>query len=121
MNILIVDDSPMARKILRKQFSNKSNINILEASDGLEAIEIYRKEELDVMFLDLTMPNLDGYGVLNELKSDLNCLIIVVSADIQEEAQNRVKNMGAIGFIKKPVDYDSVMNLLKQYGFTIED
>jgi len=75
---------------------------------------------VDVMFLDLTMPEMDGYQVLETLRrEDLNCLVIVVSADIQEAAQARVRAMGAIAFIKKPVDAERIKAVLKEYGLLV--
>ena len=72
------------------------------------------------MFLDLTMPEMDGYEVLETLrKEDLNCLVIVVSADIQPRAQERVLGLGAIAFIKKPVDAQKVETVLRQYGILV--
>ena len=55
----------------------------------------------EIMFLDLTMPEMDGYGVLETLqKEGLNSFVVVVSADIQPIAQERVKQLGAIAFCK---------------------
>jgi len=66
------------------------------------------------------MPDMDGYQVLETLRrEDLNCLVIVVSADIQEAAQTRVRAMGAIAFIKKPVDAARVKAVLMEYGLLL--
>jgi len=60
---------------------------------------------------------MDGYGVLETLqKEGLNTFIIVVTADIQPEAEERVKKLGAMAFVKKPVNMDKVMPILKEYG-----
>jgi CheY-like chemotaxis protein len=69
------------------------------------------------MFLDLTMPVMDGYQVLEALKTDgFNTLVIVVSADVQPEAEARVKKLGAIAFVKKPIDTEKLIPILKEYG-----
>ena len=69
------------------------------------------------MFLDLTMPVMDGYQTLEAIrKDDLPIMVIVVSGDIQPEAQDRVKKLGAIDFIKKPVDKERIQNVLTEYG-----
>lgn len=71
------------------------------------------------MFLDLNMPEMDGYEVLEHvLKEDLPVLTIVVSGDIQPEARERVRKLGAIDFIKKPTESALILSLLKDYGFT---
>lgn len=115
--ILVVDDSAMARKMLIKSLPSDWDVEISQAENGVQAIEAYRAGKAAVMFLDLTMPILDGYGVLEALrKEDLNSMVIVVSADIQPVAQERVMSMGAIAFVKKPVSSDLISTVLKQYG-----
>lgn len=118
--ILVVDDSPMARKMLIKSLPPNWDVEISQAGNGVEALEAYRAGKADVMFLDLTMPVMDGYGVLETLqKEGLNSFVIVVSADVQPIAQERVKKLGAIAFIKKPVNSDAIEEVLKQYGVTL--
>ena len=93
---------------------------IAQAQNGIEALEHYRAGKVDVMFLDLTMPDMDGYQVLETLRSeDLNCLVIVVSADVQEQAKARVKSLGAIAFIQKPVTADGLSDVLRTYGVIV--
>jgi CheY-like chemotaxis protein len=116
----VVDDSPIARKMLIKALPPDWDIEITQASNGIEALAAYRAGRVDVMFLDLTMPDMDGYQVLETLrKEDLNCLVIVVSADVQEKAQERVLAMGAIAFIRKPITAEGLRDVLKQYGVVV--
>lgn len=87
------------------------------AKNGEEAIELVKSGQHELLFLDLTMPVMDGYQALEIIhKNDLPILVIVVSGDIQPEARERVKKMGAIDFIKKPVDKDKVASVLRDYG-----
>lgn len=119
-SVLVVDDSPMARKMLVRALPADWDIEVTQASNGREALAIYRQGKVDVMFLDLTMPEMDGYEVLETLRrEDLNCLVIVVSADIQEKAQQRVRELGAIAFVKKPVDAARLRDVLKEYGVVV--
>jgi two-component system, chemotaxis family, chemotaxis protein CheY len=120
VSVLVVDDSPIARKMLIKALPPDWDIEITQASNGIEALAAYRAGRVDVMFLDLTMPDMDGYQVLETLrKEDLNCLVIVVSADVQEKAQERVLAMGAIAFIRKPITAEGLRDVLKQYGVVV--
>ncbi len=87
------------------------------AHDGKEALVKLRKHEAELMFLDLNMPEVDGYQVLEQIrKEDLPVMTIVVSGDIQPEARERVKKLGAIDFIKKPTETSTVVRLLMDYG-----
>lgn len=120
VSVLVVDDSPIARKMLIKALPPDWDIEITQAANGIEALAAYRAGHVDVMFLDLTMPDMDGYQVLETLrKEDLNCLVIVVSADVQEKAQERVLAMGAIAFIRKPITAEGLRDVLKQYGVVV--
>ena len=120
VSVLVVDDSTIARKMLIRALPAEWDIEITQASNGLEALAAYRAGKVDVMFLDLTMPDMDGYQVLETLrKEDLNCLVIVVSADVQELAQQRVQALGAIAFIRKPITAEGLSEVLKQYGIIV--
>lgn len=115
--ILICDDSNMARKQVARSLPEGWDVAITFAGDGEEALDVIRAGKADMVFLDLTMPVLDGYGVLEAVRAeDLNCMVIVISGDIQPEARQRVKSLGAIDFIKKPVDKDKLQTVLVAYG-----
>ncbi|MDP1681970.1 MAG: response regulator [Burkholderiales bacterium] len=118
--ILVVDDSAMARKMLIKSLPPEWDVSISQAANGVEAMVAYREGKAAVMFLDLNMPEMDGYQVLEALRQeDMNSMVIVVSADIQPIAQERVMSMGAIAFVKKPISFDALNSVLKQYGVMI--
>ncbi len=115
--ILVVDDSAMSRKLVIKALPPEWDVEITQAGNGQEALDNYRNGKAHVMFLDLTMPVMDGYEVLETLKQEgLNAFVIVISADVQPKAQERVKELGAIAFLKKPVKTDEVTQVLREYG-----
>lgn len=115
--ILIVDDSAMSRKLMIRSLPKDWDVEITQACNGQEAMEAYRSGKSDVMFLDLTMPVMDGYEVLETLKKeDMNTFVIVVSADIQPKARERVLSLGAMEFIKKPIDTAIVAETLNKFG-----
>ncbi|KPQ28489.1 MAG: putative response regulator [Marinobacter excellens HL-55] len=117
-HILICDDSALARKQMARALPAGLADDILFATNGQEALQMLRDGKADLLFLDLNMPEMDGYGVLEHIrKEDLPVLTIVVSGDIQPEARERVRKLGAIDFIKKPTDTDIVTRLLEEYGF----
>lgn len=120
VSVLVVDDSPIARKMLIRALPADWDIEITQATGGAEALAAYRAGKVEVMFLDLTMPDIDGYQVLETLRrEDMNCLVIVVSADIQPAAVDRVLGMGAIAFVRKPVDATKIEAVLRQYGIVV--
>ena len=116
--ILICDDSALARKQMARALPPGLSGEFIYAAHGLEALDTLRARKADLMFLDLNMPEMDGYEVLEHIRAeDLSVLTIVVSGDIQPEARERVRMLGAIGFIKKPTDPGEVLELLAEYGF----
>lgn len=107
----------MSRKLLIKALPPQWDVEITHATNGVEALDAYHTGKAHVMFLDLTMPVMDGYQVLETMKKEgLNTFVIVVSADIQPKAQERVLQLGAMAFIKKPVNGEQVAKILHEYG-----
>ena len=107
MKVLVVDDSRTLRRLLIRELNNVGITNIVEAGDGNEALEKVRAESFDLMLLDMEMPELDGLGVLNIVKSDpaLSYLpVIVVSGAEQFEKTVECIQIGAEDYLPKPFD-----------------
>ncbi len=100
--ILLCDDSAFARKRLKDIIKNYGH-EIIEASNGREALEKALNENPDLVMLDLLMPEMDGTDVLKELKEkNYKTPVVIVSADIQESTINLCLDLGAKSFINKP-------------------
>lgn len=117
LRVLICDDSGMARKQLARSLPADWDIEASFAVNGRDCLDKLRSGAGDVLFLDLNMPELDGYGVLEGIAGeDLQTMVIVVSGDVQPEARARVKKLGAIDFIRKPTEPRQLAQLLAEYG-----
>ncbi|MDH0447168.1 response regulator [Shewanella sp. GD04112] len=117
ISVLICDDSAMARKQMARTLPKEWDVEITYATNGAEGLDVIRAGKGEVVFLDLNMPVMDGYEVLQTVQqNDLPALIIVVSGDIQIKAHERVKALGALDFIQKPVSADAISNILQEYG-----
>lgn len=117
ISVLICDDSAMARKQMARTLPKEWDVEITYATNGAEGLDAIRAGKGEVAFLDLNMPVMDGYEVLQTVQqNDLPALIIVVSGDIQIKAHERVKALGALDFIQKPVSADAISNILQEYG-----
>ncbi|MBA1148681.1 response regulator [Ectothiorhodospiraceae bacterium WFHF3C12] len=117
MPILVVDDSTMSRKLLLKALPEDWDVSVTQASGGEAALDVLRQGGVDVMFLDLTMPGVDGFEVLRRKGEEgLDCITIVVSADIQERAVEQALELGAQAFVKKPVEADRIRQALEELG-----
>lgn len=120
-NVLICDDSAMARKMARRALPQGFADAVVEASNGADALEILASHAIDLLVLDLTMPVLDGIGVLEELKARQHkVFVVVVSGDIQPAMQARVLALGALAFLPKPVSTDTLSEVLLRYGFAVD-
>ncbi|AEF01933.1 response regulator [Alteromonas sp. KS69] len=121
-NILICDDSALARKMARRNLPDGLASEIYEASNGVDALEIMGHHRIDLVLLDLTMPILDGVGVLEEIKRrKIEVFVVVISGDIQPVMQNRVMELGALAFIEKPLKRLPLETTLKRYGFILPE
>jgi CheY-like chemotaxis protein len=117
MRVLIVDDSRLARLMLRKALPPELGSDIIEASDGEEALRCIATNDVDLMLLDLTMPDRDGYQVLKALQdSGQTPPTIVVSADSQTMAAERVIQLGALAFVKKSLKPAELSDILQKAG-----
>lgn len=117
LNILICDDSGMARKQMARALPAGLAGQVFFSENGLEALKTLGTETIDLLFLDLTMPVMDGFETLEQIRlHQIDCMVIVVSGDIQPEARKRVMELGALAFLSKPVAPDTLLPLLHSYG-----
>ena len=115
MKYLVTDDSKLARLSLVKSLkAHVGEAEIFQATNGLEAVEIMLKEKADIVFLDLTMPVMDGYEALPKLlEINPKAKIIVVSADVQIKAQEKVIKLGAQIHMQKPINVQKMQEILE--------
>lgn len=107
--IMIVDDSALSRRTLRRILEG-AGYSVVEAEDGMAALELYFIEKPDVVLLDLVMKGMYGLDVLAKLREmDAGACVIVASADIQTSTRTMVEAAGATDFINKPFSAENVL------------
>ena len=116
--ILIADDSVFMRKMLKDILSQNGYTDFLEAENGDKAIKFLDSEKIDLILLDIIMPELDGIGVLEEIQKRKDAgksapKVAVVSAVGQEEMVNKAKNMGVKTYVVKPFEEEEVIKAVK--------
>ena len=110
--VLIVDDSALSRRTLR-QILEPEGYDVVEAEDGLVALERYFLDKPDVVLLDLVMKGMYGLEVLTKLRElDAEAKVVVVSADIQTSSKELVEQAGAKAFVNKPFDRGEILRAL---------
>jgi two-component system chemotaxis response regulator CheY len=113
--ILIVDDSPVSRKIMKSCMPEDREFEIFEAGDGQSGIDMYQEAKPDVTFMDLTMPVMDGMQALQEIiKIDPQAIVIVCTADVQMKSIFKVMNLGALMVVRKPINKQAIHDALKK-------
>ena len=117
MNVLIVDDEPLARARLKRLLAeNHTSIHVQgEASNGNDALTQMKKQQSDLVFLDIDMPGMNGLQVANELNSlTLPPAIVFITAH-PEHAFDALQ-LSAAGYLVKPISEQSLQKMLKQVG-----
>ncbi|MFN3323585.1 MAG: LytR/AlgR family response regulator transcription factor [Bryobacteraceae bacterium] len=113
MRVLIVDDEPIARQVLREQLAEFPEIEIVgEASSGLEAVEQVDRLDPALLFLDLQMPELDGFAVARSLRDERLPLIVFVTA-FEKHALQAFES-GAVDYLLKPVRRERLASALEK-------
>ena len=107
--IMVVDDSALSRRTLRRILEG-AGYRVVEAEEGMAALELYFIEKPDLVLLDLVMKGMYGLDVLAKLREmDAGARVIVASADIQTSTRALVEEAGAIDFINKPFSTEDVL------------
>ena len=112
--VLLVDDSGLARRSTRRVLEQAGYI-VVEAEDGLSALERFALEKPDLVLLDLVMAGMYGLDVLAKLREmDPDARVVVMSADVQTSSRDMVQSAGASGFLNKPAAPAAVIDMVER-------
>lgn len=119
--ILIVDDAFVIREKLRSIFSKAGHDIVGEASNGLQAVHLYKRLKPDIVTMDITMPGMDGMEGLQKIKAfDSNACILCISSMSQKKVAIDALEAGAVAFILKPFDEWGVLTVVEKIRSRIE-
>ncbi len=122
MNVLIVDDSKIVRRVLtntvKRYFKapEYKELNVLEAEDGLVAMEVMAKERVDIMLLDWNMPNMNGEEVVGAVRANKEwnkTRIIMATTEGSKESVLKMIKKGANGYMVKPFQEEAIFKTLE--------
>ncbi|PIW32766.1 MAG: response regulator [Nitrosopumilales archaeon CG15_BIG_FIL_POST_REV_8_21_14_020_37_12] len=110
LTVLIIDDNEQITKMI-STFLRLNNHKCIIANDGEYGLEILQKEQFNVILLDLAMPELDGYEILEKIRSSdkISKIIILTASNITKENQQKFKEIGIKTILQKPVDIDVLL------------
>lgn len=116
LKILICDDSMLMRKKLKGSLTLCGSFDILEATDGQKAIDIYKEKIPDLVFMDIVMPVKDGIQAVSEIKDfDENAKVVMASSSGTKENLKKAIKAGAFEFIQKPWEQEQINKIVSNF------
>jgi two-component system chemotaxis response regulator CheY len=112
-----VEDSPMMRQLLVFALSRISNMHVVEADDGVDALKKMATEKFDIILADINMPILDGLKLVKRIRSDAihhEVPIMIITTEGAQEDRQRALQLGANCFISKPIQAPQVIVKVKE-------
>jgi len=114
--ILVVDDDAINRRLIVIFIKKIGEFEIIEAENGLEALNIIKKGDIDLILLDIQMPVMDGIELLKILKNDDNYKNIPVAILTTDDTRkSEINALGVIGLLIKPVKQPDIQKIMEQY------
>jgi two-component system, chemotaxis family, chemotaxis protein CheY len=114
--ILTIDDSRTMRDMLRMTLVDAGYV-VIQAVDGMDGLDVLKKERFDVVITDINMPKLDGYGVIRHMRADSgydDTPILVLSTENDQKTKDIGRDAGATGWLVKPFDPDQLVDIVRQ-------
>jgi two-component system chemotaxis response regulator CheY len=116
LRFLIVDDSPSMRQLISFALRRMSGVEIVEASDGLDALKKLPDETFDLIITDINMPKMDGLKLVTMVKGNPNYSkipVIIITTDGAVEDREKGLALGAEAYIAKPIQTSNLLNTVK--------
>jgi len=113
--VMMVDDSPSMRMLLRAALTDLG-YDVVEAEDGVSALEKLGSVEPDLLITDINMPRLDGFGLIAQVRGAgrRNLPILVLTTESSDEKKQRARQAGATGWIVKPFNPDKLAAAIRR-------
>ena len=115
-SILAVDDSPSMRKMVSFTLSG-AGFRVVEAIDGVDALEKAQKEQVDLVLVDQNMPRLDGIGLTRKLREDpryQNTPILILTTESSDQMKQAGREAGATGWLVKPFNPHRLIEVIQK-------
>lgn len=115
LKVLVVDDDVAIRLFLRKVLKDKLGQIVLEAQDGLEALDIIQKENPDLLMIDIAMPIMDGLELLAMVREDpnyQNIPVIILTGQKERGTVQKIVELGVSAYLLKPIEYSKALLVL---------
>ena len=113
LKVLICDDSILMRKKLKDSLALCGCVNIIEATDGQKAVDMYKENNPNIVFMDIVMPTKDGIAAVAEIKEyDKNAKVVMASSSGTKAHLKKAIEAGAFEFIQKPWEQEQIAKIV---------
>jgi CheY-like chemotaxis protein len=118
-SVLIVDDDPFVRKLISTTLEDVAGFELVEAGDGREAVDVAVRDRPELVFLDVDMPELDGFQACRRLRAEphtARATIVMLTAAAGDSAEREAETAGADLFLTKPFSPLELLRLVHELG-----
>ena len=121
LNVVVVDDDYNTVEVFT-EFLELKNIKVVgKGFDGNDAVKLYRNLKPDIVFLDVMMPEYDGFYALENIrKINPNAIVVMVTADLTEETEDRLKELKPDSVVYKPFDIQQILEIISKLALKCE-
>lgn len=115
-SVLIVDDSNAIRSLIRSVVEDIGDINVFEAATGFEALKTLPQHKLDLILVDINMPDINGLELTNFIKTSSqykHIPVIIITTESSDEDKKKGLGLGAKAYITKPFKYDELQDIIR--------
>ena len=105
--ILVIDDSPTMRQLLRMTLKRRLNVEIVEANDGVEGLKMLENGKFDLIFTDINMPMMDGFTLVSLVKQNPSIMdipIVILTTEGRNQEIEKGKELGVEHYLTKPIN-----------------
>jgi CheY-like chemotaxis protein len=116
--ILLADDDPKTRHMIRGMIERQLGLIVTEAADGTAALEVFKQSQADLVLLDASMPRMDGFAVCRKIRAlayGVDVPIIMVTSLSDSDSVKRAMAAGATDYVAKPVNCARLSQLIQQH------
>ena len=120
LNVIVVDDDYNTVEVFA-EFLELSQVNVVgKGYDGKDGVNLYKRLKPDIVFLDVMMPDFDGFYALENIKKiNPNALVVMITADLSTETEIKLENMKATSIVYKPFDIQQIIEIIDKLALKV--
>jgi len=120
LNVIVIDDDYNTVEVFA-EFLELSQVKVVgKGYDGKDAVNLYKQLKPDIVFLDVMMPDFDGFYALENIKKiNPNALVVMITADLSTETEIKLENMKATSIVYKPFDIQQIIEIIDKLALKV--